>query len=629
MMKRFFASGITTLILFTALWFTGVDKIFERSDSQQINIHKYVQTQQRILLNYVDEVDVNVLFKDSVRGMVEVINDSTLVIEGTPADTLFKGINISEIREAGVRFERAYSHLLSAVPDFDPDELFEGALRGMFRSLDPYTDYIDPSQSDRVRESFAGSFQGIGVQFEILNDSITVISAISGGPSDQLGIRSGDRIITIDGESSVGFTQEDVLNTLRGPKGSVVRVGIKRPNMRDVLHFNITRDDIPLYTVDTSYLLDEATGYIKVNRFASTTYEEFMDAMKELNEAGMERLILDLRNNPGGFLDQAVRMASEFFPRGTPLVSTKSRHSRFNSQYNTTTTGRFTDIPLIVLVNEGSASGSEIVAGAVQDNDRGLVVGLRTFGKGLVQQQYELVDNSYIRVTISRYYTPSGRLIQKPYHEGREEYVYEIRNRDRDGSTDVANFISSLPDSLKYTTKSGRVVFGGGGVVPDHIVQSDTTRSYLLGFMRQNNIGNEFVREYLDQNNDAFRAEWEHRFDEFRTDFSWKESVFNTFWNRMDEAGMVLSDTTETATFKDDKMYINPKLVERDRWIPESFTKAELARQIWGTPAYFTVYNDQFDTMLETTMTLWYEVENLKAHVQQNQGSNTASGHRR
>ncbi|MCH8567356.1 MAG: PDZ domain-containing protein [Balneolales bacterium] len=618
MIKRFFASGFSGLILLSALWFFGLDKVFisdENSDEQ--NLSKYLHTQRWILNNYVDEVDVDILFKDSVRGMVRAIGDSTLSISGTPADTTFTDVRISNFAEASIRFERAYTWIANNVEDADMNSLTEYALRGMFASLDPYTDYIDPRQSERVRENFAGRFQGIGVQFEIIQDTITVISAISGGPSEQLGIRSGDRIISIDGETSVGFSQEDVLSNLRGPKGSVVRVGIVRPNASSLLHFNITRDDIPLYTVDASYMLDEKTGYIKVNRFASTTYDEFMDAMNKLNELGMERLVLDMRYNPGGFLDQAVRITSEFFPRGTKLVSTQSRHARFSSEYNTRANGRFLDIPLIVLINEGSASGSEIVAGAIQDNDRGLVVGRRTFGKGLVQQQYELVDESFIRVTISRYYTPSGRLIQKPFNNGREEYALEIRNRDRDATTDVTNFISETPDSLIFSTRAGRVVYGGGGIVPDHIVQADTSRSYVLGFMRQNNIGFDFVRNYLDNYSDSFRAEWGDDFNRFRSDFSWSEDDMNRFWGKMTEAGMVLSDTTATTTYVDDIMYINPKLVDKDSWIPPTFMKAELARQVWSPDKFWPVYNDKFDTTLRQSMELWTEVMELKAFVEE------------
>ncbi|MCC5932934.1 MAG: PDZ domain-containing protein [Candidatus Cyclonatronum sp.] len=627
MIKRFFASGLTGIVLLSALWLFGFDKVFVSNETNhEHNLQKYIQTQRWILNNYVDEVEANILFKDSIRGMVRNIGDSTFAVSGTPIDTTFSNIQVNDIRESAVRFERAYTFINQNFPDLDMSEMTEHALRGMFTSLDPYTDYIDPRQSDRVRENFAGRFQGIGVQFDIIADSITVISAISGGPSDVLGIRSGDRIISIDDENAVGFSQEDVLSTLRGPKGSVVRVGIVRPGSRNILHFNITRDDIPLFTVDTSYMLDERTGYIKINRFAQTTYDEFMEAMAGLNELGMERLILDLRNNPGGFLDQAVRITSEFFPRNTKLVSTRSRHARFSQEYRTRTNGRFQDIPLMVMINEGSASGSEIVAGAIQDNDRGLIVGRRTFGKGLVQQQYELVDQSFIRVTISRYFTPSGRLIQKPFNQGREEYALEIHTRDRDASTDVANFISNLPDSLVYETFAGRTVFGGGGIVPDHIIQADTTRSYVLGFMRQNNIGFEFVRGFLDEHYDDFRAEWGDDFEHFRADFSWSPEQMDDFWTRMSDAGLVLSDTTATTHIEGDTMFINPALVEQDRWIPPAATKAELARQVWSPSEYFPVFNDLFDTTLHRSMELWEEVDHLKALVRRLSESSRQEG---
>lgn len=621
MIKRFFASGLSSLLILSALWMFGFDNIFVDDEANhEKNLQKYVQTQRWVLDNYVDPVEADVLFKDSMRGFVQAIDDSTLSISGTPLDTTFTNLNVRNFRESAMRFERAYSYVTSNMPEADMNAITEASLQGMFSSLDPYTTYIDPNQSERVRENFAGKFQGIGVQFDIIADSITVISAISGGPSDQLGIRSGDRIISIDGETAVGFSQDDVLNTLRGPKNSKVDVGIKRPGVSRVLDFTITRDDIPLYTIDTSYMLDDKTGYIKVNRFASTTYDEFMESMEGLEELGMERLVLDVRYNPGGFLDQAVRMTGEFFPRGTPLVSTKSRHSRFSSQYNTRSDGSYQELPLIVLINEGSASGSEILAGAIQDNDRGLIAGRRTFGKGLVQQQYELVDESFIRVTISRYYTPAGRLIQKPFRGGKEEYALEIINRPDNAATDVRNFISDLPDSLVHETRAGRTVYGGGGIVPDHILQADTTRSDVLGFMRRNNIGFEFVRDFLDNNSEEFRARWEDDFEGFRNNFSWDKQYMDDFWNRMENAGMVYSDTTETATYEDDKLYINPELVERDREIPEGFTKAELARQIWGTEKYYPVYNDIFDDSLKEALRLWDEVRQLQAYAADHSG---------
>ncbi len=611
MIKRFFTSGITALILLSALWLTGVDSVIKSNDQAQKNIQKYYQTMRWLSMHYVDEVDLTDLYKNSIRGMVKGIDDSTLVVEGTPVDTTFSGLRITGLEQAAVRFEVAYSALQELRPDTDMDEATEFALSGMLENLDPYTVYIDPRQSRQVRENFAGSFQGIGVQFDIINDTITVVSPISGGPSDQLGIRSGDRIIEIDGESSVGFNTDQVQSSLRGEKGSVVRVGIKRPGMSNTLNFNIERDDIPLYTIDSNYMLDESTGYIKVNRFASTTFSEFMEAMEDLKEEGMERVILDMRSNPGGYMDETLRMTSQFFERGVPLVKTRGRLSRFNFDHNTRINGRYSEMPVIVLINEGSASASEILAGAIQDNDRGLVVGRRSFGKGLVQQQYELVDESFIRVTISRYYTPSGRLIQKPFEDGREEYAFEIFNRDRDASSDVENFISELPDSLVFKTNIGRSVYGGGGIIPDHIVQADTTRSYVLGFMRQNNIGFEFVRDYLDNYGDEFRAEWEDDFERFRTDFTWHERHLDQFWATMKDRGMILSDTTETATYDEDTLYINPKMIERDAWIPAAFTKADLARQVWGQTAYFPVYNDYFDNMLPVAMGLWEEVYEL------------------
>ena len=306
-----------------------------------------------------------------------------------------------------------------------------------------------------------------------------------------------------------------VQKALRGEKGSKVKVGIVRPGVDEIQYFTITRDDIPIYTVDTSYLLDEKSGYIKINRFAATTHDEFMQAMDNLKAEGMERLILDLRGNPGGYLGQAIAIAEEFFPAQTPIVSTVSRHSRFNQSYSSRKNGSFVDKPVIVIVNEGSASASEIVSGAIQDHDRGLVVGRRTFGKGLVQQQYQLVDTSMVRVTISRYLTPSGRLIQKPFTEGGgEEYAYEIYRRNDSAKNDAIEFVDHIPDSLKFTTIAGRTIYGGGGIIPDYIIEADTSRSaYMINFALRKRASFEFVRSYLDSNGVEFRNKWENNFE--------------------------------------------------------------------------------------------------------------------
>ncbi|MCH8496095.1 MAG: S41 family peptidase, partial [Balneolales bacterium] len=434
---------------------------------------------------------------------------------------------------------------------------------------------------------------------------------------DQLGIQSGDRIIQIDDNSAIGFTNQQVVQHLRGEKGTKVEVVIRRPRLPNTINFSIIRDDIPLYTVDASYMIDETTGYLKVSNFASTTYDEFLEAMENLTEDGMEKLVLDLRNNPGGYLIQAFRIVGEFFPAGTPIVSTQSRHVRFISEYETQRNGRYRDLPLIVLVDEGSASGSEIVAGAIQDFDRGLIVGRRTYGKGLVQVEYSLVDNSSVRITTSQYSTPSGRLIQKPFIDGREAYAYELFERESDALTDAQHFVQNVPDSLKYETSSGRPIFGGGGILPDHILQRDTTRSYVFGFMRQRNLNTEFVRNFLDTYGDEIRAEWRNNFDGFLTDFTWSDAQVDQIKTNMVRSGLVLSDTVgvDSPVLQGDSLFVNPVTFENDRWILEGSLKAELSRQIWDTQHYFQVFNTIFDTSLKESQNLWVEVDELRANA--------------
>ena len=401
---------------------------------------------------------------------------------------------------------------------------------------------------------------------------------------------------------------------MRGEKGSKVRVTIVRPGVSSKFFFTIERDDIPLYTVDTSYMLDERTGYIKINRFAATTHQEFMEASKELKTQGMDRLVLDLRGNPGGYLGQAIAIAEEFFPRGTSLVSTKSKHSRFDGDYFSRKNGEFKDKPVIILVDEGAASASEIVSGAIQDHDRGLIVGKRTFGKGLVQQQYELIDKSNVRVTISRYYTPSGRLIQKPFVEGGgEEYAYEIYRRE-DAMNDAIEFSDHIPDSLKYKTDAGRTVFGGGGIVPDYIIPDDTSRSgYVINFAIRKRAAFDYVREYLDENGDEFRSTWENKFEEFRTDFTWDEKNITEFKASLEGKGLIITDTVSTPKFRSDSLFIPVGHFEEVAWMSEGRMKAELARQVWGMKSFYPVVNDVFDKTIQEAMTLWEAVDRLNA----------------
>ncbi|MDG5767789.1 S41 family peptidase [Balneolales bacterium ANBcel1] len=614
-LKRFVTPPLVSILVLSFLYISGLDRVTTSNNSHEINLRKYTEVQSKIYENHVDEISILDLHVNSLKGFVGNIADTTLDISGTPLDTTFADpdFSIGSLRESVSRFERAYLFLKNnSSEEEDMVARTEDAINAMFRPLDPHSVYIEPETSERIQDEFSARFEGVGIQFQVIDDTITVISAISNGPSDQLGIRSGDRIVTIDGESSVGFSEQDVVSSLRGPKGTQVNVGILRPGIDRMLDFEITRDEIPLYTLDSSYMLDEKTGYIRVNRFAATTHQEFTEAMTDLRRENMERLILDLRGNPGGYLEQAVRMTNDFFPRGTRLVATQSRHSRFTSEYRARYNGPYRDIPLIVLVDEGSASGSEIVSGAIQDHDRGLVVGRRTFGKGLVQQQYELPDKSNIRITISRYLTPSGREIQKPYKDGREQYAYEIYARDRqDASGDVSKFIQNVPDSLRYTTSAGREVFGGGGVVPDHIVDLEPTNE-LFVLMRRNNVGSTFVREYIDRKGESFRDEWLERFDDYRSDFSWSESNRNEFVSRLESKGLVVADTVTAARMEDDKLYLNQELLKEQLTIPLGFMKADLSRQVWGNEYFYPVINDEVDDMVRIALTLWPEVQELR-----------------
>ncbi len=614
--KKFLAPQLATLLILSAVWLAGVDKVVVKNEIHQDNLHKYLQVQRRVIDNYFGDTSLEELYQKSLVGLVKGLEEEDLIITGTPIDTL----NIPEIqnlRDSYNRFEEAYLYVANNYPDKNMSKLTERSIRSMLSILDPHSVYIERDDSERIQEEFDGKFQGIGIQFNIIQDTITVITAISGGPSDQLGIMSGDRIITIDDSSAIGYTNEDVLRKLRGQKGTKVNIDILRPRNSNPVRFTIERDDIPLTTIDSHYMLDDNTGYIKINRFAATTHREFIASVDDLKEQGMNRLMLDMRGNPGGYLSQAIAISEEFFPRNTKLVSTESRHARFNQEVTSRRDGAVKDMPVIVLVNEGSASASEIVSGAIQDHDRGLVVGRRTFGKGLVQQQYELIDGSNVRVTISRYLTPSGRLIQKPFDGGSEDYAFEIRHRSSDATMDASNFLDEVPDSLRFSTKAGRQVFGGGGIVPDFVVQEDTTQSpYLYNFMRINRVDFNFVRDYLDRNGDQFRNNWESDFNAFRSDFEWNEDDKSLLKSMLVDQGLVITDDVTEPTIDDNELKIDQASYDELSWLNFGQMKAEIARQVWGTEYFYPIVNDYFNETLREAMKLWDEVEQLEAFAQ-------------
>lgn len=382
-------------------------------------------------------------------------------------------------------------------------DLIEKTIPEMLKKLDPHTTYIPSKNMEEVNDEMQGNFGGIGVQFSIHNDTVQVVDVISGGPSYKLGILPGDRIVIVNDSviAGVGVKNQTVLNLLRGEKGTKVRVGIKRRSFKDLLDFEITRGDIPIYSVDVSYMVNKNTGFVKVSRFAENTYGEFVKALSKLDSVGAQNIIVDLRGNPGGYLMAVVKMVNEFLPAGKLIVYTQG-HSSPRKTYTSTQSGICLDKKIMVLIDEYSASASEIFSGAIQDNDRGLIVGRRSFGKGLVQEQIPFRDGSALRLTVARYYTPSGRCIQKPYTEGTTDYYHDIMNRVQHGELEVKDSIH-FADSLRYQTVAGRTVYGGGGIMPDYFVPADTSGySDYYSKITQKALIYHFAFQYSDENRD-------------------------------------------------------------------------------------------------------------------------------
>jgi len=387
------------------------------------------------------------------------------------------------------------------VDSVDIPGIVEKTIPEILANLDPHSTYIPASEMQGVREEMQGNFSGIGVQFSIQEDTVRVVDVISGGPSSKVGILAGDRIISVNDSviAGVGIQNDKVMNFLRGARGSKVNVGILRSGNSSLFDFEIIRDEIPIYSVDVSYMVDEETGFIKVSRFAEKTYQEFMEGVEKLSNAGAKKIIVDLRGNTGGYLVAVIRMLDEFLKKDEPILYTQGLNQA-KKTYTATGRSSCADKELFVLIDEFSASASEIFAGAIQDNDRGLVIGRRTFGKGLVQEQIPLSDGSAVRLTVARYYTPSGRCIQKPYNEGSGEYYQDLYERMDHGEMQVADSIQ-FNDSLKYKTKSGRIVYGGGGIMPDIFIPADTAGySGYLAKLSQKGIIYRFAYYYADKN---------------------------------------------------------------------------------------------------------------------------------
>jgi carboxyl-terminal processing protease len=495
------------------------------------------------------------------------------------------------------KFNEALNYIYrNYVEEVDSQKLVESAIRGMLQELDPHSIYIPVSEMQRVEEDFRGSFEGIGIEFDVINDTITVIAPIAGGPAEALGIQAGDKIVTIDGHNAVGLSRNEVPRKLRGPKGTTVRVGIRRAGVPGILEFTIVRDRIPIYSVDAAFVIEGTDiGYVSINRFSATTHEELVQALRQLREQGMRKLLLDLRGNPGGFMDQAIRIADEFVPGGHRIVYTRGRLPQFNEDFYSRSGQEFERTPLIVLVNRGSASASEIVSGAIQDLDRGLIVGETTFGKGSVQRQFELADGSGIRVTVSLYYTPSGRAIQRPYKDKQRYREGEGRLEPEEEGENIAHKEAEKGDSARpvFKTLRGRPVLGGGGITPDYIVRSDTV-TLLTRELRRHNLFWKVTEEYLARH----RAELERRYGSnywsFVREFRLPEQLFQRLRTLLQEAGGQWSTEDE----------------QKDRDYIAAVLKARIARAIWGNNAFAAVML-QVDRQAQRALQLFPEAAKL------------------
>ncbi len=481
--------------------------------------------------------------------------------------------DVQKLRDVLTQLQEDY------VDTVNTTKLVDEAIQTMLNKLDPHSNYIPASERLAANEDLRGNFEGIGIEFNIFNDTITVVSPLSGGPSEALGIQSGAKILIVDGKkmAGVGVTSPDVMKALKGPKGSEVKVTMLRHNKE--IEYTIIRDKIPQFSVDVAYMINAQTGYIKVNRFAATTYDEFQQSMKNLKDKGMKKLVLDLQGNPGGYMNIAIDMADDFLEADKKIVFTHGKDKKYDSDAMSTAKGEFEKGDLIILVNEGSASASEILAGALQDNDRALIVGRRSFGKGLVQSPFDLSDGSELRLTISRYYTPSGRSIQKPYEDD-DAYGQDIISRYNHGEFFHSDSIK-FNDSLKYKTQNGRTVYGGGGIMPDYFVPLDTTlNSHYLNALYTSTSIQEYTFGYAGQNKEAL-----------------EKKGFENFFNHFIVSDQMLSDLVKVG----ERNGVKPdrKELSQRKKLFQIHIKAQVARKVWNNEGYYPVMNETNEILLQ------------------------------
>ena len=473
------------------------------------------------------------------------------------------------------------------VDEISKEELVEKTINSLLEELDPHSYYISAKELAGLNEPLEGNFEGIGIEFSLQKDTVAVISTIAGGPSEAAGILPGDRIVSVDDKNIAGvkLTNEEIIAELKGKKGTLVNIGILRRGNNLPLNYTITRGTIPIYSIETSYMVDNVIGYIKISRFSKNTYVEFIESLHQLRNRGMKKLIIDLRGNGGGYLDAAIKLADEFLGNKQLIVYTEGK-ARPRTSYYATKEGNFENLELAVLIDENSASASEILAGALQDNDKGFIFGRRSFGKGLVQEQVIWPDSSAIRLTIARYYTPTGRSIQKTYVNGNEDYFKETYNRYEKGELMEKDSIH-FADSLKFYTSKGRVVYGGGGIMPDFFIPIDTIdASTYLSDLFQLGLVNQFAFEYVDQNRDKLKKY--KNFAAFNKSFFVGDPLFNEFVEFAVKNGV----KADFSGIKKSGRLIKVRL------------KAYIARQIWKNEGFYPIAHTIDNTFLRAVETI-------------------------
>ncbi len=482
------------------------------------------------------------------------------------------------------------------VDKLDVDSITEDVMQELVQKLDPHSAYIAKKDLEVVNSELSATFSGIGVQFNIQQDTVCIVAVISGGPSDGVGVLAGDKIIMVDDSvfSQKGINNEKVMRTLRGPKGTEVKISVKRNGVKELLHYTIVRGDIPVHSVDAAFMMEagqEKVGYIKVNKFSETTYDEFMAGMSKLKAAGATCYMVDLRENSGGYMEQTIRMANEFLEAGDMIVYAEGRaYPRYEARANGK--GRFLNAKLVVLIDDFSASASEIFAGAMQDNDRAMIIGRRSFGKGLVQQQMPFSDGSAIRLTVARYYTPAGRCIQKPYTLGDgEDYQRDIMERFERGEFYSADSVH-LNDTTRYFTKQGRIVYGGGGIMPDVFVGRDTTRNTPF-YNKCVNLAYtyQFAYKYTDQHRKELlkQKDWQTL-----EQYLLRKNIVDEFVRYADTKGINASDTTITRY----SSLTVPQQIEKSRPLFARLLTAYIVRNIFGDEGFYAIYEREDEITL-------------------------------